>query len=161
MRGTMRRAGKAMTEDQARNSLASAYIGRLATVGVDGYPYVVPLNIGYVPSAEGHGVIYFHSATEGHKLTNILHNPCVCIQADHGAQLVKGEAPCDWSMSFRSVVAFGRARVVTDPEERLRGLVAILGSAGMPELGTMKPEALAKTQVVAVHIETLTGKQSG
>ena len=39
----VRRIDKLMTEERARAALAAGFCGRLATVGADGWPYVVPL----------------------------------------------------------------------------------------------------------------------
>ena len=41
-RGDLRRADKVMSAEEVRSLLASAHCGRTATVGADGYPYVVP-----------------------------------------------------------------------------------------------------------------------
>ncbi len=39
----VRRADRLMSEERTREMLAQAYAGRLATVGADGWPYIVPL----------------------------------------------------------------------------------------------------------------------
>ncbi|MFQ5545755.1 MAG: pyridoxamine 5'-phosphate oxidase family protein, partial [Acidiferrobacterales bacterium] len=39
----VRRADKLMSEARTRELMAQAYAGRLATVGTDGWPYIVPL----------------------------------------------------------------------------------------------------------------------
>jgi uncharacterized protein len=53
----IRRTDLVMDEQQACQALLGGYSGRLATVGADGWPYVVPLL--YVWKA---GVIYLHNA---------------------------------------------------------------------------------------------------
>lgn len=40
--GILRRVDKRMTPEQADALLEEAFCGRIATVGPDGYPYVVP-----------------------------------------------------------------------------------------------------------------------
>jgi len=64
----MRRAKK---EIQARavvdNLLNTCPVGRLGTIGNDGYPRIKPLNFVYL-----NGKIYFHSAKEGEKIDDII-----------------------------------------------------------------------------------------
>jgi len=57
--------------------LSSTNIGRLATNGGDGYPYITPVNF---VSFEGN--IYFHCAPKGEKLDNITRDPRVCFEVD-------------------------------------------------------------------------------
>ncbi len=57
--------------------LSSALIGRMATIGADGYPYITPVNFVYHK-----GNIYFHCAPVGEKLDNIAREPLVCFEVD-------------------------------------------------------------------------------
>ena len=52
-------------------------VGRLATLGQDGYPYITPLNYVY-----WQGSVYFHCARQGEKLDNIDMNDRVCFEVD-------------------------------------------------------------------------------
>ena len=108
----IRRRDRALTEDQAREILARAEHGVLATVGADGWPYAVPVN--HVLCGD---VLYFHCALEGHKLENIAHEERVSFCAVAGARVL----PAELSTLYESAVAFGRAAVVTDPDEKRRG----------------------------------------
>lgn len=47
--------------------LDRCHIGRLGTIGKDGYPMVKPLNFAY-----HEGKIYFHTAQEGEKIKEIM-----------------------------------------------------------------------------------------
>jgi len=62
-----------------------------------------------------------------------------------------------------SVVGTGRARIVDEEEERRRGLDAIMRH--YPAAGASPPvyraESLARTCVIAIHIDTLHGKSVG
>lgn len=57
--------------------LGATTIGRIATDGADGYPYITPVNFVYHK-----GNIYFDSAPEGEKLDNLSRNPNVCFEVD-------------------------------------------------------------------------------
>jgi nitroimidazol reductase NimA-like FMN-containing flavoprotein (pyridoxamine 5'-phosphate oxidase superfamily) len=52
-------------------------IGRLATNGQDGYPYITPVNFVFFE-----GNIYFHCAPKGEKLDNITRDSRVCFEVD-------------------------------------------------------------------------------
>ena len=79
----IRRKDRALTEDQARDILARAEHGVLATLGADGWPYGIPVN--HVLSGN---VLYIHCAAEGHKLANIAHEERVSFCVVTGAQVL-------------------------------------------------------------------------
>jgi nitroimidazol reductase NimA-like FMN-containing flavoprotein (pyridoxamine 5'-phosphate oxidase superfamily) len=56
----VRRSDRALSENQAREILARAEHGVLATLGTDGWPYAVPVN--HVLSGD---TLYIHCAVEG------------------------------------------------------------------------------------------------
>ena len=74
----MRRKEKMISREEIMEVLASAEYGILSTVNADGMPYGTPVNFVYADDA-----IYFHCATEGHKLSNLAANNNVCFTADH------------------------------------------------------------------------------
>ena len=74
----MRRKHCEVTDPREINRiLSSTNIGRLATSGADGYPYITPVNFIW-----REGKIYFHSATVGEKLDNLAREPKVCFEVD-------------------------------------------------------------------------------
>lgn len=87
--------------------------GVLAVSGDDGYPYAVPLSYVY-----DDGRLFFHCAPSGHKLDAIAGNEkasfCV-IDQDH-------VVPEEYTTYYRSVIAFGRARVLEDEGEKRAAL---------------------------------------
>ena len=132
--------------------LRAARVMRLA-LSEDGRPYLVPLNFGYEP-----GVIWFHSAVEGRKLDIIARNPRVAFEVETEVEPIEGETPCAWSMRFASVIGFGTARLAASDEEKLHGLQILMTHQGGPTEG-FDPAALAKTAVVRIDIEEMTGKR--
>jgi len=124
----IRRADRALTKDQAREILARAEHGVLATVGADGWPYAVPVN--HVLSEN---VLYIHCALEGHKLENIAHEERVSFCAVAGATVL----PAKLSTLYESAVVFGRAALVTDPTEKRRALELL----AVRFCGALSPEA--------------------
>ena len=90
-----------------------------------GRPYVVPVCFGY----EG-DILYFHSAPRGRKLDILRRNSAVCFEFDVDCEVVPAKSACGWSMRFRSVVGFGDASLVEDPEEKRKALDVIMGQYG-------------------------------
>lgn len=134
--------------------LRRATVCRLA-VCEGNVPYAVPLNFGY----EGKR-LFFHSAPEGRKIEAIRANPHVCFEVDTDHELVPGEIACDWTVRYRSVIGFGQARILEDPEEKRKALDVILSHYAQGPFEY--PEgAIDQVAIVAVEIDTLTGKQSG
>ncbi|NLE95851.1 MAG: pyridoxamine 5'-phosphate oxidase family protein [Dehalococcoidia bacterium] len=94
--------------------LRTATIGRMATVGRDGYPYVTPVNFVY----HG-GDIYFHCAPEGEKLDNIARDPRVCFEVDVPLSYLDSafdpeRRACKLHQFFHCVIIRGQASIVPD-----------------------------------------------
>jgi uncharacterized protein len=136
--------------------LNTCQVGRLGTIGRDGYPVVKPLNFAYED-----GKIYFHSAPEGEKIDDIRRDSRVCFEADRPVALVKSKgSPCRAEYLYQSVIIKGRAYAVEDPSEKLRGLELLMGKY-QPEggYGEFPEEKLKLTCVVRIDIEEMIGKE--
>ncbi|MFH0823736.1 MAG: pyridoxamine 5'-phosphate oxidase family protein [Pseudomonadota bacterium] len=108
--------------------LRSSTIGRMATNGVDGYPYITAVN--YVWHE---GCIYFHSARTGEKLDNILRDPKVCFEVDVPlAYIDAGYEPekgaCGVHQFYHCVVIRGEAGVVPEGLEKTGALNALVAA---------------------------------
>ena len=151
----MRRAEREIKDRSTiEEILRRATVCRLAVC--DGnVPYVVPLSFGYRDNR-----LYFHSAPEGRKMETIKANPHVCFEVDIDHEIVPGEIPCGWTVWYRSVVGFGKARLLEDVAQKKRALDIILGHHGRGPFEY--PEgAIDEVAVVEIEIDSLTGKQSG
>jgi nitroimidazol reductase NimA-like FMN-containing flavoprotein (pyridoxamine 5'-phosphate oxidase superfamily) len=84
-------------------------------------PYIVTLNYGYIRDADTFK-LYFHSANEGRKIECIKNSPHVCFTISICDPFVQGEKACDYGMKYRSVVGYGRMKIVENDEERILGL---------------------------------------
>ncbi|MBW7990700.1 MAG: pyridoxamine 5'-phosphate oxidase family protein [Planctomycetes bacterium] len=118
-------------------------------------PYIVPLSFGYKDN-----ILYFHSAPEGKKLDILRNNNKVCFEFDIDHELVMGEKACDCTMKYRSVIGFGKAKLIEDIESKRKALDIIMknysdGSFEYPE------ESIQNTIIISVEVETMTGKKSG
>ena len=147
----MRRNKQALTAEEIAEILKRNTSGVLAVNGDGGYPYAVPLSYVYLDSK-----LYFHCAGTGHKLDSILRDDKVSFCVIDQDQVV-GE---EYTTYFRSVVAFGRARVL-EGAEKLRPLVELCEKyyPGHLEQTLQKAEgALKNFCIVEVAIEHVTGK---
>ena len=150
----MRRSEHEITDRKEIDEIIrKASICRLA-LSDSGTPYIVPLCFGYE-----HNTLYFHSCTQGRKLEILKRNNRVCFEMDIETKLAVAEKGCNWGMKYRCVIGFGTASVVQDPAEKRSGLDAIMRQYSGPE-GDYSPEALNRTTVIKVKIESLTGKQA-
>lgn len=117
-------------------------------------PYVVPLNYGFDGTA-----LYVHSALEGRKLDAMRAHSRVCFTVTGEQQVVPGEAPCGWSVKYRSIIGYGQARLLETPEEKAAGLNVIMRQLAGREF-EFPAEALAKTAVIRIEITEMTGKSN-
>jgi len=116
-------------------------------------PYVIPVSFGW----EG-DTLYVHSAPTGTKIDLIAADGRVGFSAWVDDALVSGAAACDWGARGASVSGTGRARLVTDPGEKLRGLDAIMRHYGQ-DRPVYRPDVLARTALVAITVDAVTGKR--
>ena len=151
----MRRNDKAITDKAEMISIIRrARVCRLAMCDGE-QPYVVPMCFGLL---DDH--IYFHCAAEGRKLDILRANPRVCVEFAIDQEIVPAPVSCKIGMRYRSVIGFGTAAIVESIEEKRRGLTAIVRQyAEMTDI--IPDEALARTVIIKVSIQELTGKSSG
>lgn len=152
----MRRKLQAMTDEQVKEVLEKATAGVLCLQGDEEYPYGVPLTPTYDAAAD---TIYFHGAQVGHKVDCMKHNPKACFTIIDQDIVVPGAL----TTLFRSVIAFGTIRSITDEQEKIAILEAVgkQYAAGYEAHVAKAIEAdLKGTHVFAFHIDSITGKES-
>jgi len=153
----MRRAKKEIqTRAVVDNLLSTCPVGRLGTIGNDGYPRIKPLNFVHL-----NGKIYFHSAKEGEKIDDIIRDNRVVFEIDEPMGYVKSSKnPCSAKYLYRSLMVKGRAAMVDDDEESLLALRSLMEKY-QPEggYGEFLTENLHITAVVRIYIEEITGKE--
>lgn len=151
----MRRKEREITDRTLMEQvLAEEHFCRIALCE-DNKPYMVPMNFGY----EG-GCLYLHSACEGKKIDILKKNPNLCFEVDRGCQAIPAESPCNWSMEYCSIIGFGEAIFVEEPEEKKKGLDIIVKKYLGKPYNDYPEEMLRKLVVIKVKIKNLTGKMS-
>jgi len=134
-----------MDEREARERLAAARVGRLATVSAEGAPHVVP----FVFALDAGGDTLYWAvdrkpkrSTRLRRLDNIRANPRVQVMVDHYDE--------DWSLLWW-VRASGTAEVLA-PGQRADRAITLLTSK-YPQYAAEPPDG----PVVAVRITTVAG----
>src|ERR1043166_7656075 len=74
----LRRQDRLLADAEARELIARAYCGRLATVSADGSPYIVPL-LHVFPADE---LMVHNAAARGHLRQNVERDARVCYEVD-------------------------------------------------------------------------------
>jgi nitroimidazol reductase NimA-like FMN-containing flavoprotein (pyridoxamine 5'-phosphate oxidase superfamily) len=122
----------------------------------DGRPFVMPTIHARVGET-----LYLHGAGASRLMQAIASGEDICITATLLDGLVLARSWFAHSMNYRSVVAFGRGRLVTDLVEKARALRAIVEhvAAGRSrEARPPTPKEMQATAVVAFTIERASGK---
>lgn len=114
----MRKASREMPADFALEVLRKAPYVTLSLTRADGTAYGIPMT---VASRDGEH-FYFHCAPEGEKLDAIKAHPEVCLSAVSRCRPTIGPKDGSFTMQFHSAVAFGRAELVTDQQEKIEAL---------------------------------------
>ena len=120
----------------------------------DNRPYVIPLNFGYKDRT-----LFFHSAREGKKLDMLKKNNRICFAFSIDHEVVPGETACQWSMKYQSVVGFGRATLVDDPESKQEAYDIIMNHY-TGRTFSYDTSLIDRSIIIRVDIEKMTGKKS-
>ena len=124
MKGMTKRELQITDEGQIRQILDTAKVLHLG-LSVNNEPYVVPMNYGYVMD-DGKLTLYLHSAVRGRKLDMIRQNPKVFFALDCDRVPFAGEKPCQYGLSYASVMGRGTAQIVEDVEEKKKAMSILM-----------------------------------
>lgn len=145
----MRRRNQQLPLEDCQRILQTTTSGVLAVAGDDSYPYAVPLSFAYAD-----GRLYFHVAKSGHKLDALRRNSKASFCVIEQDEVV----PKEYTTYFRSVIAFGKVRIVEDNAEKRRGL-DLLADKYSPHETAEISKLINALYVLEMDIEHLTGKE--
>ncbi|MDE2363059.1 MAG: pyridoxamine 5'-phosphate oxidase family protein [Hyphomicrobiales bacterium] len=155
----IRRADRIMPHDGALQALQRGFCCRVATVGEDGHPYCTPLL--YVLMDDE--ICLHNTSAPGHFRTNVEREPRVCFEIDEPGEVFDyGRFECDSGLAYKSVIVFGRIRVVEQRDAKQRFCEALMAKYARPDTGRPKgffPRIDAIT-VYAMTIERMTAKET-
>jgi nitroimidazol reductase NimA-like FMN-containing flavoprotein (pyridoxamine 5'-phosphate oxidase superfamily) len=152
----MRRKDREVTDIQELLSIVEecriCHVGLLDDKGV----YIVPLNYGF-EYVNKQLILYFHSAQVGRKIDAIIKNPNVCVEMDCDHRLIEGEKACDFSFGFKSVIGNGVATILSNYDEKLKGLSLLMKHETQKEYA-FDENMVNHVSVIKVIVNEFSGK---
>ena len=122
----MRRSPQALSREEITELLNTETRGVMSVQGDDGYPYGVPINHLY---DEETNRLYFHGATFGHRVDAVKKDPKVSYCVFGGEYQEEG----DWARYVKSVIIFGKAVLIDDPDEVVKWSRTLCGKFPCPQ----------------------------
>ena len=151
---TMRREKQLLPNEIAVEILERNTSGTLALAGDEDYPYAVPISYVYAD-----GKIYFHSAVSGHKIDAVKRQEKVSFCVIDQDQIV----PEKYTTYFRSVIAFGKAKLVEDLDE-MRRIATVLAMKYSADFAEGIPEEISSSidhmAIIEMTIDHMTAKEA-
>ena len=144
-----------------RAFLREAKVGHIASAR-NGQPFLNPSTFWF---DEANHQIIFHSNVAGRIRSNIESNSRVCFEASELGKMLPSNVALEFSLQFRSVVVFGNARLIGDPEDARRVMYGLIRkyfpemTAGR-EFREITDKELKRTSVYAIQIEEWSGKEN-
>lgn len=111
----------------------------------DGQPFVIPTLHARLADR-----VYIHGSSASRTVRALASGAPVCLTASLMDGLVLARAAMHHSVNYRSVVIFGRARRVEDPEEHLAALEAFTERILPGRWGEVRPPTAKELKAVAV-----------
>ena len=154
----MRRKDREVTDfDRITEILHSCDCCRVGFSDKNGV-YIVPMNFGFT-EYNRKITLYFHGAASGRKYELIKTNPHVGFEADTKHELVSGNAACEFSYKYQSIVGNGDISLVEAKGEKLNGLKIIMSHyTGICDWD-IPQSALEKTAVFKLEVTELSCKE--
>ncbi len=148
-----------MNEPWALDVMRQAPYITVSFIDAEGQPYGLPLSL----ATDDGKHWYFHCALEGKKLDAIQAHPEVCLSAVSRCTPTVGPKDGDFTIQYKSAVAFGKAEVVEDDEEKVHGLRLISERflpGHMDAFDSSVARSLGRTAVVRITLtEPAVGKR--
>lgn len=135
--------------------LDQAMVAHIAYV-IDGQPFCTPTGFW----REG-DTLYWHGSSASRMIRNQSAGVPVCVTATHLDAIVLARSGFHHSVNYRSVMAYGSARLVTDEEEKLRamdGFVDRFFPGRSREIRPATVQEVKATSFVVMPIDEASGK---
>lgn len=151
----MRRKNQILSQEESIAILQNGTTGTLAVLGDDDYPYTIPINYFYQDNK-----IYFHGAKAGHKIDAIKKHNKVSFSVIAQDDIVSEKL----TTYFKSVVAFGTARMIEDDAEKRSAIEKLTAKFASDQPEQKRSEEITKNLsvlgMIEMTIEHMTGKQA-
>lgn len=123
---------------------------------IDGWPLCTPTLFW-----REHDTLYWHGSNSSRMLKNLATGEPACLTVTHFDSLVLARCSFNHSADYRSVMAFGRAVIVSDAEEKKRALIMMVERFFPGRQATLRPTAEQEanaTTVIKMDIERASAK---
>ena len=126
-------------------------------MSVNNEPYVLPFNFGYKDRT-----FYIHGAPEGKKIDYLKTNSRVCISLETDSKLhVRHETmACSYSMTYESIVAYGKAEFIEDYDEKIQAMNIVMNKYTNKDFKYSKP-SIDGIAVIKIVCDEITGHIRG
>jgi nitroimidazol reductase NimA-like FMN-containing flavoprotein (pyridoxamine 5'-phosphate oxidase superfamily) len=135
--------------------LDAAMVAHIAYV-IDGQPYCTPTGFWREDDK-----LYWHGSSASRMIRSQSAGVPVCVTTTHLDAIVLARSGFHHSVNYRSVMAFGTARLVTDPEEKSRaldGFVDRFFPGRSKEIRPATGQEVKATSFVVMPIDEASGK---
>lgn len=105
--------------------------------------------------------LYWHGSSASRMLRNLSQGEPACLTVTHLDSLVLARSGFNHSADYRSVMAFGKACLVSDPEEKVRALTMMVDRFFPGRTATLRPsttQEIKATAVIVMEIERASAK---
>jgi len=139
-----------------RSIIDAAPMCHLGLTDHDGHPLVIPT----IHARVGE-VLYVHGSAASRSLRRLAEGIEVCCTITHLDGIVLARSSFWFTMNYRSVMIFGRARLVTDPEEielALDAIVEHIAPGRSAEVRRPTSTETRATKVLALTIDEASAK---
>lgn len=132
--------------------------GKVCHVGftLDNQPYVIPMAYGRLDNQ-----LLLHGSVASRAMKTLASGVPCCVTVTHFDGLVYARSTFSSSMNYRCTVVFGKAREVTDLDEKRKSIQALVDHL-MPgrrtDLRKSTPQELNATTLLSIPIETFSTK---
>ena len=123
---------------------------------VDGQPYVIPTNYG-----RNGDTLYLHGSAASRMLRTLSEGIPVCVTVTLVDGLVLARSAFHHSVNYRSVVVFGKARLVDEPAEKMAALRLFtehIMKGRWDDIRQPSEQELKGTTVLALPLEEVSAK---
>ncbi|MFH0865173.1 MAG: pyridoxamine 5'-phosphate oxidase family protein [Bacteroidota bacterium] len=130
------------------------YVGM---VDENNLPYVLPFNFGYKDMC-----IYLHSGQTGKKIDILKKNNRVCVafSTGHKVSWQNENTACSYSMSYKSVICYGKVEFIEDYDKKVEALNFIMKQYVDKDF-TYSAPSVNNVLVYKVVVEEMTAKEFG
>ena len=84
----------------------------------------------------------------------------VCFEVELDHKIYNTGIPCKWSTTYKSIIGYGTATLITDIEEKKKALGHLIDHYAPGNIYDFSTKMVADVAVIKIAIDSMTGKQS-